>query len=384
MTGKDFSEAIADRYAPSKFVSLDLARLMNMRRYNLFFSDWLELVYFAPFLVSQREMATLSQTRTSPQSVSNFWNIFLELGDLHSLYPLVARQSWSARTGIRNTASMQKTIIHSYAAAGGEKLSVADTNTKSTGASVVMQHHVPVASARALDTDAYTAKESRSKDRITSIGASKPLAQKTENRSADVRDQVQAGSKERTVTGEALSHSVQGHVPEAGPRRASKDELEASNPAPIELLHVHNLFPLTAKARQFRSSITSDRPLPVGRYDMPSRSAAASSGSPPTADFSLSSARASQGTFEHASRSAPAVPAPQDVSGAWQDTDAMYHAPVSGVVRPRQAARETPLERTIQGEPAAKAPPIDVNRLADEVYRVMERKLRIERERRGL
>ncbi|MGC5328276.1 hypothetical protein [Brevibacillus sp. SYSU BS000544] len=84
-------------------------------------------------------------------------------------------------------------------------------------------------------------------------------------------------------------------------------------------------------------------------------------------------------------------PTMQDNKAFSEDTSSIYHAPAMELVKPYEESTRAHNQSTKYNKAETnsaysqgQSPILDINRLTDQVYQAIERKIRIERERRGL
>lgn len=380
-----FAQRVANRYAGMKSVTSGLSPLVSTKRFMLFLNRWMELVYIMPYVTLRREiLKSLIKTRTNltTQPIQQIWNIMVYLKG----------NTISAQYG-KNLAFLEKMVS---AEAGNIYLSSQKTEPKFNDTTILNLSHpfyfsggtrLTTPTSKAVTSNAEVAERTEHRAGQATIN---PLAEPSTTEPS--RD---AGFLQLT-----LSHAypLVSHQPIALSYNKPMIVTQPGYSAKQETINRASSEPVSSALEESeRKSGITDSTIPSGIQG----SIDETFNSHPLSYTSLEGDKQGREVVlagELRSFAEGALPQDRDVFNRSQ-TDfqslgqrkSIYRTfPTFETASPGVFAQSTTNkkeEKVREATPSAKPTQpqnLDLDRVADQVYRLIERKIRIERERRGL
>jgi len=382
LTNQGFPKKIVGKYNKLRLFTLNFSPAVFTKRIIPFVGKWIELVYAMPYLISRREILTsLKESRTNivTQPIKQIWNILVHLEGSASpsqygqqpLSYLESRPSAEAEKNIYLSLKKFDAFKPQNMTAPGQK-----TTSLSERASLILRNsdiaHYP-----------YELPESEAHKGGKGIGLD------TESSSAKlpqtVSEQPKEGSKAGTIQKELPVTDHPLPVINYQPLTLSYKPSAISQPSEESYIlpSTKNLGkPFFNSSQKIKTDgdgkvIYSKSPLSyldfISNKQMQRASSAAGSHSPWGGILPLENK-----AFQH----------PQLNVLELGKVESIYHTypriePVTSKETPQIIKEEKIIEKEVASK-SLQLPKINIDRLADQVYQLMERKIRIERERRGL
>jgi len=399
LTNQGFPKKIVDKYNKLRLFTLNFSPAVFTKRIIPFVGKWIELVYAMPYLISRREILTsLKESRTNivTQPIKQIWNILVHLEgsaspSQYGQQPLSYLESQPPTHPERSThlsfvgsqppASVERNMnlsLRRFDAFKPQNMPAPGQKTTSLSerASLILRNsdiaHYP-----------YEPPESEAHKGGKRIGLD------TESSSAKlpqtVSEQPKEGSKAGTIQKEL---PVTGHplpVINYQPLTLSYKPSAISQPSEESYIlpSTKDLGkPFSNSSQKIKTDgdgkvIYSKSPLSyldfISNKQMQKASSAAGPHSPWGGILPLENK-----AFQH----------PQLNVLELGKVESIYHTypriePVTSKETPQIIKEEKIIEKEVASK-SLQLPKINIDRLADQVYQLMERKIRIERERRGL
>lgn len=375
LTNQGFPKKIVDKYNKLRLFTLNFSPAVFTKRIIPFLSRWIELVYAMPYLISRREILTsLKESRTNivTQPIKQIWNILVHLEG--SASPSQYGQQPLSYLESRPPASVERNMnlsLRRFDAFKPQNMTAPGQKTTSLSerASLILRNsdiaHYP-----------YEPPEGEAHKGGKGIGLD------TESSSVKLPQTVSEQSKEGSKIG-----TIQKELPVISHQPLTLSYKPSAISQPSEENYI---LPSTKDLGKpfFNSSqkiktdgdgkvIYSKSPLSyldfISNKQMQKAPSAAGPHSPWGGVLPLENE-----AFQH----------PQLNVLELGKVESIYHTyPRIEPVTSKETPQIIKEERIIEKEVASKSlqlPKINVDRLADQVYQLMERKIRIERERRGL
>jgi hypothetical protein len=332
LLNEGFSQRIAGRYDKSKLFTLGFSPLISARGFVRFLSRWVELVYALPYIILRKELSTFfreSRTHVITQPLEQIWNVLVHFK--RTLSPI----QFHTETG--QNIRLLREMVRRY-----EKLARPGQSTLFTLKGITSPQS---------DTATYNyklAERMAAGDlRVSSYKPGKQSASETGDKY--IQSEWTIASHLVTPVNSGREARKEGHsrIPIYNGPSSKGQELEVEKKSaeiPRALLAANNvssLFGYQPLILRYQPLLTRERRFPIIR----------------------------------------------DIGTTILNSFGRFSYPEVELITPKATLKTTGKIINMEKETAPKTaqpPKIDVKHLTDQVYRLLERKIGIERERRGL